>query len=87
MGLPKLVDDALALPFDEREELATLLLDSLEPPAGALSLDDGEEFDRRAAAAFAGDDPGVPWDELRRKLEGRVMTAPRGLVRRLPRAR
>lgn len=86
MGLPKLVDDALALPSDEREELAMLLLDSLEPPAG-LSLDDGEDFDRRTAAAFAGDDPGVPWDELRRSLEGRVMTAPRGLVRRLPRAR
>ena len=59
----------MALPEDEREELATMLLDSLELPAG-LSVDDTEEIDRRAAAALSGEDPGVPWDELRKRLEG-----------------
>ena len=65
----KLIDEAMALPEDEREDLATMLLDSLELPAG-LSVDDTEEIDRRAAAALSGEDPGVPWDELRKKLEG-----------------
>lgn len=67
MGLPKLVDEAMALPPDEREELAAILLDSLEAPAG-ISIDDTEEIDRRAAAALSGEDPGVPWDELRKRL-------------------
>lgn len=46
-----------------------MLLDSLEPPAG-ISIDDVDEIDRRAAAARSGDDPGVPWTELRKRLEG-----------------
>ncbi len=69
MGLSKLVVEAMALAPDEREELAMMLLDSLEPPAG-ISLDDSEEIERRAAAAECGEDPGVRWDELRRRLEG-----------------
>lgn len=69
MGLPKLVDEAMALPPDEREELAAILLDSLEAPEG-ISIDDAEEIDRRAVAALSGEDPGVPWDELRKRLVG-----------------
>ena len=69
MSLPKLVDQAMALPPDEREELAAMLLDSLEPPAG-ISIDDTEEIERRASAARSGEDPGVPWDELRKRLVG-----------------
>ncbi len=69
MTPPKLVSDALALPPEEREELAAMLLDSLEAPAG-ISIDDVDEIDRRAAAARSGDDPGVPWTELRKRLEG-----------------
>lgn len=65
----KIIDEAMALPADEREELATMLLDSLETPSG-VSVDDAEELDRRAAAALSGEDPGVPWDELRRRLGG-----------------
>ncbi len=69
MTPPKLVSDAMALPPEEREELAALLLDSLEPPGG-LSIDDFDEIDRRAAAARSGEDPGVAWTELRKRLEG-----------------
>jgi putative addiction module component (TIGR02574 family) len=65
----KLVHEALALPPEEREELAAMLLDSLEAPAG-ISIDDTEEIDRRAQAARSGEDPGVPWEELRKRLEG-----------------
>jgi putative addiction module component (TIGR02574 family) len=70
MGLPKIVvDEAMALPADEREELAAILLDSLEAPAG-ISIDDTEEIEKRAAEALSGDDPGVPWEELRKRLAG-----------------
>jgi putative addiction module component (TIGR02574 family) len=69
MGLPKIVDEAMALPPDEREELAAILLDSLEPPDG-ISIDDTEEIERRAASALSGEDPGVPWEELRKRLGG-----------------
>lgn len=69
MGFPKVVDEALALPPDEREELAGMLLDSLETPAG-ISIDDTDEIEKRAAAARSGEDPGVPWEELRKKLTG-----------------
>ena len=69
MTPPKLVSDAMALPPEEREELAAMLLDSLEPPA-AISIDDVDEIDRRAEAARSGADPGVAWTELRKRLEG-----------------
>ncbi len=59
MTPPKLVSDAMALPPEEREELAAMLLDSLEAPVG-ISIDDVDEIDRRAAAARSGEDPGVP---------------------------
>jgi putative addiction module component (TIGR02574 family) len=69
MTPPKIVNEAMALPPEEREELAAMLLDSLEPPA-AISIDDTEEIKRRADAIRSGDDPGVPWTELRKRLEG-----------------
>ena len=69
MTPPKLVHEALALPPEEREELAAMLLDSLEAPAG-ISLDDTEEIDRRAQAARSDEDPGVLWEQLRKRLEG-----------------
>jgi putative addiction module component (TIGR02574 family) len=62
----KLLEEALHLPADEREELAAKLLDSLEPPPG-ISIEDQEEIERRAAEARVGA-PGVTWDELKREL-------------------
>ena len=67
MNAAKLLAEAMALPEDEREELAANLLDSLEPHAG-LSIDDRDELERRAAAARAGV-PGIPWEEVKRKLQ------------------
>lgn len=69
MTSPKIVTEALALPPEERDELAAILLDSLEPTA-AVSIDDIEEIKRRADAIRSGEDPGVPWTELRKRLEG-----------------
>jgi putative addiction module component (TIGR02574 family) len=56
----------MRLPEDQREELASALLDSLEPPPG-ISIDDKDEIQRRAADARAGA-PGIPWDELKKSL-------------------
>jgi putative addiction module component (TIGR02574 family) len=62
----KLLEQAMLLPADEREELAARLLDSLEPPPG-ISIEDREELEARAAEARRGA-PGVAWDDLKRTL-------------------
>ena len=62
----KLLEEAMRLPEDEREDLAAKLLDSLEPPPG-ISIDDKEEIEKRAAEARNGV-PGVAWDEIKRDL-------------------
>jgi putative addiction module component (TIGR02574 family) len=62
----KLLEEAMRLPEDEREELAAKLLDSLEPPPG-IAIDDKDEIEKRAQEARSGA-PGVSWDELKRDL-------------------
>jgi len=62
----KLLEEALHLPEDEREDLAAKLLDSLEPPSGT-SIEDIDELERRADQARKGE-PGVPWTEIKRDL-------------------
>jgi putative addiction module component (TIGR02574 family) len=62
----KLLADALALPETEREDLAALLLDSIEPPPG-ISIEDEDEIRRRAQDARDGV-PGIPWSEVKRSL-------------------
>jgi len=67
MTPPKLVHEALALPPEEREELAAMLLDSIEAPEG-ISIDDAQEIDRRAAVALSGEEPGIPWEEVKKRM-------------------
>ncbi|MCW5833931.1 MAG: addiction module protein [Labilithrix sp.] len=62
----KLLEEAMQLPEDEREELAATLLDSLEPLPG-ISIEDREEIERRADEARAGV-AGIPWEEVKRGL-------------------
>ena len=62
----KLLEQAMLLPADEREDLAARLLDSLEPPPG-ISIDDHDELEARAAEARRGV-PGVAWEDLKRSL-------------------
>lgn len=62
----KLLEEAMQLPEDEREELAARLLDSLEPPPG-ISIEDRDELEQRAIDARRGV-PGVGWDELKQDL-------------------
>jgi len=61
-----LLQEAMRLPEDEREDLAAQLLDSLEPPRG-ISIDDRSEIERRAAEARSGV-AGISWDEIKRDL-------------------
>lgn len=67
MNARKLLAEAMQLPEEEREELAAVLLDSIEPPP-TISIDDIEELERRAADARQGT-PGIPWDEVKRGLK------------------
>jgi putative addiction module component (TIGR02574 family) len=62
----KLLEEAMQLPEDEREELAAKLLDSIEPAPG-VSIEDREEIERRAAEARSGS-PGIAWAELKRDI-------------------
>ncbi len=62
----KLLEEAMCLPEDEREELAAQLLDSLELPPG-ISIEDKEEIEKRAAEARSAA-PGIPWDDIKRDI-------------------
>jgi putative addiction module component (TIGR02574 family) len=62
----KLLEEAMQLSEDDREELAVSLLDSLETPPG-ISIDETAEIERRANDARSGK-PGIPWDEVKRNL-------------------
>jgi hypothetical protein len=71
MGLPaEPLDAALALPDEDRDELATRLLARFGPPPG-LSADApgfAEELQRRSAALNCGEDPGTDWEQVRRAM-------------------
>jgi len=71
MGLPaELLDAALALSEQDRDELATRLLSRLGTPPG-LSADTpgfAEELQRRSAALKSGEDPGADWEQVREAM-------------------
>jgi len=62
----KLLADALELSETEREDLASQLLDSVEPPPG-ISIEDEAELRRRAQQARDGI-AGIPWSDVKRSL-------------------
>ena len=69
----QVLTDALTLGDAERAELALRLLDSIEPPDPLGALDDEEwreEIARRAERAGAS--KGIPWEEVRARLEKRL---------------
>ncbi len=69
----RVLDEALALPEDDRLTLAAELLGSV---AGPPSLDrpDWEEVIVRRAKAAAGGEPGILWAEARERIAGRLRT-------------
>jgi len=62
----KILADALELPEAEREDLAALLLDSIEPPPG-ISIEGEDEIRRRAQESRDGV-PGISWSEVELRL-------------------
>jgi hypothetical protein len=69
MSAARILEQALALPPSEREELACRLVDSLGDATvpGVLGPDDIDEIRRRAEQARDGE-PGIPFAEVRAKL-------------------
>jgi len=66
----KLLDDALRLPEQQRAEMATRLLESLDE-ADLSDVDDAwaAEIERRCAAVDTGDSVTSDWNEFRRRIE------------------
>ena len=67
----KILEEALALPDDERAELVDALSASLESPADDMSPEWKAEIGRRIEAIERGESKLIPWDEV----EARVRTA------------
>lgn len=66
----QLLDAALQLPVDEREELALALLDSLSTAEEAAAIEEEwrVEIARRVAAFRVGESIGVPWEAARKQM-------------------
>ena len=72
----ELLRDALALPLDERADVAAELLASLddaepEHPADVEAAW-AAEIERRARRVIAGESGGIPWDDVRRRAEAEL---------------
>lgn len=70
----KVIADALALSDEERAAVAEEILASLDPtqadsPEAAAAFK--AELDRRRAAYQSGEEPGIPWPEVRARLRAR----------------
>ena len=68
--------EALALPLEERADVAAELLASLDDAAAEHSEEVeaawAAEIERRARRALAGESAGVPWDDVRRRAEAEL---------------
>ena len=68
-----LLREALALPLDERADVAAELLASLDDAAAQRPTDVeaawDAEIERRARRALADESGGVAWDDVRRRAE------------------
>ncbi|MGL4512664.1 MAG: addiction module protein [Lacipirellulaceae bacterium] len=70
----ELLDSVLALPPDQRADLATRLIDSLACTGGAKQSESevAREVQRRSAEMDSGAVVGVPWSEVRAELRSRI---------------
>ena len=71
-----LLREALALPLDERADVAAELLASLDDAAAERPADVeaawAAEIERRARRALAEESGGVAWDDVRRRAEAEL---------------
>jgi putative addiction module component (TIGR02574 family) len=72
----QLLRDALALPLDERADVAAELLASLDEAKAEHPADVeaawAAEIERRARRVIAGESTGVPWEDVRRRAEAEL---------------
>lgn len=69
----KLLDEALALPSEDRARVAAALLASLDDAVDENARRAwAAEIERRADRVLAGDSEGAPWDEVRARLLDRL---------------
>ena len=72
----ELLRDALALPADERADVAAELLASLDEPAPteatAVEALWAREIERRARRVMAGESAGESWDDVRKRVVRRL---------------
>lgn len=71
----KVIADALALSDEDRAAVAEELLASLDPtqadsPEAAAAFK--AELERRRAAYQSGEEPGIPWPEVRARFRARL---------------
>lgn len=71
-----LLQEALKLSHSERADVAAELLASLEDePADdprELEVAWAAEIERRARRVLAGESPGIPWEKVKQRIEGRL---------------
>jgi putative addiction module component (TIGR02574 family) len=72
----ELLREALALPIDERADVAAELLASLDD-VGTEDVAEVEaawaaEIERRARRVMAGESPGIAWEDVRRRAEAEL---------------
>ena len=65
----KILDEALSLSQDEREELVAALSDSLDPERVELSPEWTSEIGSRIAQIESGEVRPVPWNEVEARIK------------------
>lgn len=68
MTRAELQDAALALPAEDRQELAEVLWESLEPDSEPLPAWQRRLLDQRLKAFDENPDAGSSWDEVKRRV-------------------
>lgn len=71
----ELLREALTLPSEERADVAAELLASLDDTETDIANVEAEwaaEIERRARRVLAGESPGIPWEDIRRRAEAEL---------------
>ncbi len=71
----ELLREALTLPSEERADVAAELLASLDdtdPDIANVEAAWAAEIEKRARRVLAGESPGIPWEDVRRRAEAEL---------------
>jgi putative addiction module component (TIGR02574 family) len=71
----ELLREALTLPSTDRADVAAELLASLDDPETDIADIEAAwatEIERRARRVLAGESPGIPWEDVRRRAEAEL---------------